>query len=436
MGIIADALVGGVGDGMRTYAGQMANNYATDEKYSEQEKLKRMDLDAKRELKMEELKARKDELMMRLAEAREKNRSQFESRPDLYGANATPTDRGRFTKEETTYSRTDDSEYSDAVSRKNAPLVESKKSTFDQAGYDSAEEKRISTNIRRKAMVDHPGQYDSLERGRTQGMVNGLIGNAMSETDQTAREEAFKDAGAAAIAGKGGSRYQVRGNTVYDTLTGEDRATDVGDSIIDKNTTPRPGVAKPDTEAGKNARASVSTAERVLRSAEQNLSKLSESPVINKDRIAKQEAYVRQLRDELATARQALATPAAAGDPATRSSAAPAAAASRVTPAAQAGKDAEAGRLMIENEFGGSVERAKSELSAMREGIKRAPAGDARSMLEGQANRLESGIRAVEGKTSQGDNSGVAAPASKAEYDRLPKGSRYRAPDGSIRIKG
>lgn len=301
MGIVTDALVGGLGDGMRTYAGQMAANYGQEERYAEQERLKRMDIDAKRELKMEELKARKDELMMRLAEAREKNRSQFESRPDLYGANAAPTDRAKFEREDTTYSRTDDSEYSDAVSRKTAPLVETKKKSFDQAGYDAAEEKRVSTNIRRKAMVDHPGQYDNLERGRGRGLVN----DAIEQGDNIGAAER-------SMAVEGKDRFAVQGNTVVDKASGDAKATAVGESVVNKNNRPPAGKsgggsARLDTEPGKNARADVAVAERTLRDAEKSLSKLRESPAINRENIARQESYVNQLRQDLASARRRLA---------------------------------------------------------------------------------------------------------------------------------
>jgi hypothetical protein len=71
---------------------------------------------------------------------------------------------------------------------------------------------------------------------------------------------------------------------------------------------------------------------------------------------------------------------------------------------AQAASDAKAGRLVITNEMGGDVGRAKTELANMRKEIARAPGGDGKAMLIGMANRLEAGIRDMEGGTT-------AAPA-------------------------
>lgn len=80
------------------------------------------------------------------------------------------------------------------------------------------------------------------------------------------------------------------------------------------------------------------------------------------------------------------------------------AAPTRVAPAAQAASDAKAGRLMITNEMGGDVRRAKSELATMRAEIARAPSREAKAILMEHANRLEAGIRDMEG-------SATAAPA-------------------------
>ncbi|HWH81274.1 MAG TPA: hypothetical protein VNU71_03455 [Burkholderiaceae bacterium] len=67
----------------------------------------------------------------------------------------------------------------------------------------------------------------------------------------------------------------------------------------------------------------------------------------------------------------------------------------KIDPAVQSGRDAEAGKLMVRQEFGGDLARAQSELVAMQDGIKRAPKGEARTMLESQAARLQAGIAAM-----------------------------------------
>lgn len=128
---------------------------------------------------------------------------------------------------------------------------------------------------------------------------------------------------------------------------------------------------------------------------------------------------------------QPSAAPAA---PAASPSAAPASQPNRVAPAQQSERDAQAGMQMIRSEFGGSLQRAKSELEQMRVGIRSAPGGEAKTMLQSQAARLEAGIRAMEaggakqsGSAAQG---GVARPSSREEYERLPSGTLYIGQDG------
>jgi hypothetical protein len=67
-----------------------------------------------------------------------------------------------------------------------------------------------------------------------------------------------------------------------------------------------------------------------------------------------------------------------------------------VVPAAtQAARDVEAGQQMVLSQFGGDVNRARAELAQMLDGIRRAPAGEARSMLQRQAAQLQAGIEAM-----------------------------------------
>ena len=76
----------------------------------------------------------------------------------------------------------------------------------------------------------------------------------------------------------------------------------------------------------------------------------------------------------------------------------------KVTATEQGARDAEGGFQRIMNEFGGDVNKAKVELAAIRDGIKKAPRGkdnnDAIAMLKTQANMLEAGIAQMEGGKS------------------------------------
>lgn len=67
----------------------------------------------------------------------------------------------------------------------------------------------------------------------------------------------------------------------------------------------------------------------------------------------------------------------------------------RVDPGTQDVRDTAAGKQMVLTEFGGDVNRARSELAAMQDGIRKAPSGEARMMLESQAKRLQLGISAM-----------------------------------------
>lgn len=111
-------------------------------------------------------------------------------------------------------------------------------------------------------------------------------------------------------------------------------------------------------------------------------------------------------------------TPPAAGT-ATAASAAPVAPAGAPTAPAPVGmgnalspqRDAEAGMLRIRSEYGGDLNRARAELTAMRQSIASAPrtkgGSEARAMLENEANLLEAGINAM----SRGAPSGTAPAA-------------------------
>lgn len=285
MSIIGNAIAGGVGDGMRAYAGQMAQDQAADDR--------RKDL-------MLKLKADREEFLTKLASAQEegrlnrtnalavadsKNVSQFERRPDLYGANASPVDRAKFEKEESTFSRTDDSEYSDAVSRKNAPLVETKTKSFDEDGYKKAESERVDTNIRRKARVDSPQHADDLEKGVGRGIVNREL-----EKDPMSAAAA---AAALTVEGKPRFSNSQGGNIVLDNATGSADTTDVGKSVVKKNERPPAGKGGGGSDA--NARALVASLRTQSSNISKNISKLSEGFV-----TPQKQAGINEAKKELA----------------------------------------------------------------------------------------------------------------------------------------
>lgn len=223
MSIIGAALAGGLSDGMRVYGQQMI----------EQERI-----EAQKQELAAKLKAQRDDLLLRLAAAEKEGRlnrdadvekarlqygSRFEARPDLYGADSTPTDRSKFERVE--YERTDNSEYSDAVSRKNAPLKEKK--VFDEAGYNKAEGERVQRNINRRVQVDMPDKYDNQQKGRSREIANDVFARSPTSTD----------AAAAMLTADGKERFKQSsgGESIIDVALGSQRTTDIGRSEITRN---------------------------------------------------------------------------------------------------------------------------------------------------------------------------------------------------------
>lgn len=94
----------------------------------------------------------------------------------------------------------------------------------------------------------------------------------------------------------------------------------------------------------------------------------------------------------------------------------------KIAPTAQAASDVAAGKQMVLAEHGGDLNRARAELAAMQDGIKRAPKGEARSALESQAARLKAGIDALSQKglnLSEAPNTSKLSPAEQAELAQL-----------------
>ena len=283
MGIIANALAGGAGDGMQFFAQQMASN----QRYDADREYKREQLAQQREEFLDRLRQQREIADMRYGEdsptlaaradaaaakAGKKGSTQFEDRPDLYGANPEKTDRAPFVSQESTFSRDDAGPDSfDPRIRREAPLNESISTKFDEKGWNSAEDKRISTNIKRKAMVDNPDKYDDLEKGRGQGIINDLLERANAASTPAERDDLVAQANKQSMAKDGKERFKVQGNTVVDTATGDNTATDVGESVADKN-------RRAPTGKGGGGNDSNATRERVarvasLRTQDSNLSR-------------------------------------------------------------------------------------------------------------------------------------------------------------------
>lgn len=224
MSIIGAALAGGLSDGMRVYGQQMI----------EQERI-----EAQKQELAAKLKAQRDDLLLRLAAAEKEGRlnrnaevekarlqygSRFEDRLDLYGGpDVNPTPRSKFERVE--YERTDDSEYSDAVSRKNAPLKEKK--VFDEEGYNKAERERTQRLIDRRTQVNTPDKYKNQQEGRSREIANDVFARSPTSTD----------AAAAMLTADGKERFKQSsgGESIIDVALGSQRTTDIGRSEITRN---------------------------------------------------------------------------------------------------------------------------------------------------------------------------------------------------------
>lgn len=85
-----------------------------------------------------------------------------------------------------------------------------------------------------------------------------------------------------------------------------------------------------------------------------------------------------------------------------------------IAPSVQQGRDIEAGKLMVANEYGGDVGRAQAAVAEMQSAIDKAPstgaANDAKAMLREQMGRLVAGIEATKNGAAQPSK----APATQA----------------------
>lgn len=101
-----------------------------------------------------------------------------------------------------------------------------------------------------------------------------------------------------------------------------------------------------------------------------------------------------------------------------------------VEPKEQQGRDVEAGKLMINSEYGGDVSRARADYQEMMAGVKAAPAGEARSMLESKAGRLKAGLDSMgANKSSAASTSAPTAYATEAEAEKAFAAGKFKVGD-------
>lgn len=87
------------------------------------------------------------------------------------------------------------------------------------------------------------------------------------------------------------------------------------------------------------------------------------------------------------------------------------------------------------------VEKLTTQAETLRRAIKDAGPGERRDNLQQQldevlnALRLQRGAGGTAPASNQAPQSGLPTPKTEAEFRALPKGARFQAPDGSIRIK-
>ena len=104
--------------------------------------------------------------------------------------------------------------------------------SFDQAGYNKAEETRQARNRDILTQVEHPGQYDNLKKGEALSIINSKLLAAKDETDPVKKEKLIAEATKLSMAAKGEGAYKVQGDTLLDTVEGDARTTELGNAKI------------------------------------------------------------------------------------------------------------------------------------------------------------------------------------------------------------
>lgn len=257
---------------------------------------------------------------------------------DAYWGSVKTGDKSGFKRETTRYGRLQDDtagnndEFSDAISRKDAMLVEEKIKDYPP-GFEAEYQAKVAKLAEIRKISVYNKDYDDVKKGEREGQKINATNAAI------ARPEAAGVIGQGMAAGEGRGAYKVQGNTKLNEFTGEAESTDIGESIEARN------------------------------------------------------------------------RKAAQGKP----------------PAPTSIKDV-------------PYERLTAQAETLRKAINEAT-GDRKKSLETQFDDVISELR--NRRQSGGGASPAAAPASasmpepktQAEFDKLPKGTRFKAPDGSIRIK-
>ncbi len=104
--------------------------------------------------------------------------------------------------------------------------------------------------------------------------------------------------------------------------------------------------------------------------------------------------------------------------------------AARIAPATQAASDAEAGKLVIRNEFGGDLSKATAGVAQLRAAVASAPNADSRTIMQGELSRLEAGIAASSAPTAAVPP--ATAPAPSPAVTAAPRGMQAAAGRGVI----
>lgn len=154
---------------------------------------------------------------------------------DAYWGSVKTGDKSKFKQEITRYSRLQDDtagpndEFSDAISRKNAMLVEEKIKDYPP-GFEAEYQAKIAKLAEIRKISVYNKDYDDVKRGEREGQ----------KIDATRRAEENDGANAGVIgqaiaAGDGRGAYKVQGNTKLNEFTGEAESTEIGESIEARN---------------------------------------------------------------------------------------------------------------------------------------------------------------------------------------------------------
>lgn len=230
-GIVGNALAMGFGQGLTAAGDALERDAARDDQQAE-----------RRALLRERLEEQRAETLARIAASSagrgggggDPMATKFAGAVDpttTYGINNTPTDREAFTTNVPT--RTDPSEYSDAVSRKTAPLID--RAMFDKAGFDSAEGARTQRNIDITTQVLDPGSFEGQQKGLQEQLVNRMARLYEKAPDEKTREWLKREMADITNSTGSGDRFKEGGGTILNQATGESSPTEVGRSTIREN---------------------------------------------------------------------------------------------------------------------------------------------------------------------------------------------------------